>query len=156
MVNKSRILPQADARLSKCISKLKLRRKRLAQSEVSSLQADEISTIPTSVSGAQAAGVTVITFQVRLPVLCVFVIDFFRDGTFPMRIIIQAGRMSFLPFPQKFFWFYLVLFLSQTADIESPPATVVTCLASEGRPDSVSLITLMWRSVRSIMNDSFP
>ena len=49
-----------------------------------------------------------------------------------------------------------VLFLSQTADIESPPATVVTCLASEGRPDSVSLITLMWRSVRSIMNDSFP
>ena len=107
MVNKSRIFPQADARLSKCISKLKLRRKQLAQSEVSSLQADEISTIPTSVSGAQTAGVTVITFQVRLPVLCVFVIDFFRDGTFPMRIIIQAGRMSFLPFSSEVF---LVLF----------------------------------------------
>ena len=95
--------PQVDARLSKCISKLKLRRKRLAQTEVSSLQADEISTIPTSVSGAQTAGVTVLTFRVRLLVLCVFAIDFFHNGTLPTRIMIQAGRASFFPFSSEFF-----------------------------------------------------
>ena len=102
VVNK-RNFPQVDARLSKCISKLKLRRKRLAQPEVSSLQADKISTIPASVSGAQTAGVTVLTFQVRLPVLCVFTDFFFRNETFPMQIIIQVGRMSFTPFSSEVF-----------------------------------------------------
>ena len=116
----------------------------MAQSEVSSLQADEISTIPASVSGAQTAGVTVLTFQVRLPVLCVFVIDFF-----PQWDVSDANYNSsrkdviYSFFLGSFFWFHSIHFLSQTADIQSPPATVVTCLASEGRPDSVSLIILM-------------